>query len=188
MCSSTPDSRATLASRANAEPIACGLPWVTTAACLTALGCCDGTVDALVDVIEEHGVGTVDQMDEELAVALRPGQPGVYDADRGLLTPREGGVDDVSKHAPVELGVADDAAAADLVLPDLELGLDEHDRVPAGSQQLHNRRQRNSHADEGDVGDEQVRAGNGSSVSSRAFVRSSTVTRASLRSFGCSWP
>src|SRR6187200_3421001 len=80
--SSTPASRATFSSRASAEPIACGLPCVTTAARFTALGLCDCAVDSLVDVIEEDGIGAVDQVEEELAVPLRPWQPGVYDADR----------------------------------------------------------------------------------------------------------
>jgi hypothetical protein len=64
-----------LARRASAEPIACGLPWVTTAARATALGGCDCSVDALVDVIEADWVFAVDQVDEELAIALGAGQP-----------------------------------------------------------------------------------------------------------------
>ena len=73
MRSSTPASRATVASRASAGPIVCGLPCVTTAARFTALADC--VTDSLVDVIQEHGVVAVDQVDEELAVALRAGQP-----------------------------------------------------------------------------------------------------------------
>ena len=73
MRSSTPASRATVVSRASAGPIVCAWPCVTTAARVTALGDC--VTDSLVDVIQEHGVVAVDQVDEELAVALRAGQP-----------------------------------------------------------------------------------------------------------------
>jgi hypothetical protein len=47
---------------------------VTTAARVIARLADCGT-DSLVDVIQEHGFGAVDQVDEELAVALRAGQP-----------------------------------------------------------------------------------------------------------------
>ena len=116
-----------------------------------------GTVDALVDVIEEHGVGAVDQMDEELPVALRSGQSGVYDADR-RPTPLQSGVDDLPKHATMDVRVPDDAAAPNLALAGLELRLDEHDRIPTGREQAQHRWQRGPDADEGDVGDEQVGA------------------------------
>ena len=65
-------SRATFASRARAGPIVCGLPWVTTAALL----------DRLRRLRHGRSSGrchpgargrAVDQMEEELVVALRPG-------------------------------------------------------------------------------------------------------------------
>ena len=72
MRSSTPDSRASEASRASAEPIASGLPCVTTAARATSTA--DGVTDPVVDVIQEHGVVAVDQVDEELRRSS-PGSP-----------------------------------------------------------------------------------------------------------------
>src|SRR5215212_5653415 len=107
--SSTPPSRATFASRARADPIACGLPCVITAARLTALDGCDCAVDSLVDVIEEDGIGAVDQMDEELVVPLRSWQPGVYDADC-RPTPVEGCFHDRAEDTAVDRGVSDDTA------------------------------------------------------------------------------
>ena len=41
------------------------------------------------------------------------------------------GVDDLAEHAPVHLGVADDAALPHVGAPGLELRLDEDDRLPA---------------------------------------------------------
>src|SRR5215210_5724137 len=130
---------------------------VSAAALSTALGGCDGTVDALVDVIEENGIGAVDQMDEELAVPLRSWQPGVYDA-HGRATPVERRVDDLAQDPGVDLGVADDTAPADLVLARLELRLHEHDGVPARLEQPQHGRQGDPDADEGDVRDEQLGA------------------------------
>ena len=107
MRSSTPASRATVVSRASAGPIVWGLPCVTTAALLTALG--DSVTDPVVDVIQEHGVVAVDQVEEELAVALRAGQSGVYDADCGR-TPAQARLDHLAQNTTVDLRVANDAS------------------------------------------------------------------------------
>ena len=88
----------------------------------------------------------------------------------------------------MELRIPDDPAAADLVLPDLELRLDEHDGVPALLEEAQHRRQRNPDADEGDVGDEQVGAERQLGQVARVRPLEITVTRGSSRSFGCSWP
>ena len=85
--------------------------------------------------------------------------------------------------------VADHAAGADPLLADLELRLDQQHQVAvrrgAGGQRGQHQPQR----DERQVGDGQVdRAADGSGVSSRTLVRSSTRTRASVRSGQASWP
>ena len=61
------------------------LPCVTTAARLTRLP--DGVGDPAVDVIGIRFAGSMLEVDEELPVSLRAGQPGVYDSDRHA-TPR----------------------------------------------------------------------------------------------------
>src|SRR4030095_4898186 len=141
--------------RASAGPMVWGLPCVTTAALFTALG--DSVTDPVVDVIQEHGVVAVDQVEEELAVALRAGQSGVYDADRSR-TPAHACLDHLAQDTAVDLGVADDASLPHFPLSSLELRLDQHERVPAGLHQRQHRRQHETDADEGDVADEQVRA------------------------------
>ena len=75
---------------------------------------------------------------------------------------------------------------SDLRAPGLELGLDEHERLPpgaairrSGGRAVRTEMKETSHTTSSGA--------NGRSDTSRAFVRSST-TRVSSRSFGCSWP
>ena len=88
----------------------------------------------------------------------------------------------------MDLRIADDAAPRHLLAAGLELRLDEHERLPARLRERRARRQRDPDADERDVADDEIAARTAAPSSSRAFVRSSTVTRGSLRSLGCSWP
>src|SRR5207248_9840660 len=131
--SSTPCSPASASSRPSAGPIVSGFPCVTTAARRTRLPDC--VVDPGVELIWPLRPLAVHEVEEELAVPLRAGQPGVYDA-RGLGLPRERGLGDLAQHAAVHLRVADDAALADLGAPRLELRLDEHDGLPSRGREL----------------------------------------------------
>src|SRR5919202_4566306 len=120
---STPCSAASASSRPSAGPIVSALPWVTTAARRTRLPDC--AIDPGVELIWPLRPPAVHEVEEELAVPLRAGQPGVYDA-RGLRRPRERRLGHRPQHVPVHLGVADDAALAHLAAPRLELGLHQH--------------------------------------------------------------
>src|SRR5690348_2509512 len=71
---------------------------VTTAARST-----DGIVDPPVEVGRELGALSLDEVEDELTVSLRAGQPRVYDADR-LGTVREQGLRDLA-HDPAADGV-----------------------------------------------------------------------------------
>src|ERR687885_344641 len=124
--SSTPCSAASSSSRPSAGPIVSGLPCVTTAARRTRLPDC--AVDPGVELIWPLRPLAVHEGEEELAVPLRAGQAGVYDA-RDLRLPRERRLGDLAEDAPVHLGVADDAFSH-LLAPRLELRLHEHQRLP----------------------------------------------------------
>src|ERR671931_309832 len=79
---STPASRAAVWSRSSDGPIVSGLPCVITAARRTASGSADLGCDSVVDVVGELRLVTLEDVEEDLAVPFRAGQPGVYDADR----------------------------------------------------------------------------------------------------------
>src|SRR4051794_38241522 len=102
-------------------------PCATTAAELTR---CERCCDAFVEVIGKGGVVGLHEVEEELAVALRPRQPGVYDAD-GARSPAEGGSGDLAHDALADLRVAHDPSLADVTTAGFELRLDQHDRLPA---------------------------------------------------------
>ena len=103
-------------------------PCVTTAAVLTGRDRC---VDPLVEVIGKRRVVGLREVEEELPVALRAGEPGVYDAD-DACPPAERSRRRSRAARARERRVADDAALADVRAAGLELRLDEHDRLPAG--------------------------------------------------------
>src|SRR5918912_1966350 len=152
--SSTSCSAASASSRPSAGPIVSALPCVTTAARRTRLPDC--AVDPVVELIWPLRPPAVHEVEEELAVPLRAGQAGVYDA-RDLCLPRERRLGHLPQHAPVHLRVADDAASPHLLPPRLELRLHEHDRLPARSGEREHRRQDEPHADEGDVAGDEAR-------------------------------
>src|ERR671939_1346367 len=139
--SSTPCSAASSSSRPSAGPIVSGLPCVTTAARRTRLPDC--AVDPGVELIWPLRPLAVHEVEEELAVPLRAGQAGVYDA-RGLGLTGERGLGCLAEHAPVHLGVADDAFSH-LLAPRLELRLDEHHGLPPRRGEREDRRQDKAH-------------------------------------------
>src|SRR5579862_4519160 len=81
--SSTFAACATASRRAIAGAMVVALACVTTATTLT-----DGSVDPSVEIGGEGGVVGMDEMEDELPVALRPRQARVYDA-AGLCLRRE---------------------------------------------------------------------------------------------------
>src|SRR5207249_11988578 len=102
----------------------------------------------------ECGVLAVDEVQEELTVALGAGQARVYDADR-RRRPRESRRGGLSQNPPVYLAVPDDASLADVGPARFELRLYEDDRFPPVLGERERRRQRRADADERDVaGDE----------------------------------
>src|SRR5919202_6055313 len=151
--SSTPCSAASASSRPSAGPIVSALPCVTTAARRTRLPDC--TIDPGVELIWPPRPPAVHEVEEELAVPLRAGQAGVYDAG-DLRLPRERRLGHFPQHAPVHLRVADDAASPHLLPPRLELRLHEQDRRPARRGEREHRRQGDPHADEGHFADDQL--------------------------------
>ena len=100
---STPYSCATACNRAMPAPIWPVLPCVTTAARVIALGGTDGLVDPAVDVIRVRCARSVHEVDEELPVPLRAGQPRVYDARRHG-TPFPCRADHALDYPPLHLG------------------------------------------------------------------------------------
>src|SRR5581483_8450832 len=153
IASSTPAASATRCSRSSAVPIAPGWPCVTTAARATG-ALADGIVDPAVELGGEVWSWSAHEVEEELAVALRSGKPGVYDAHHlGRPCPR--GFRHAPEHLPVHLRVADDALGG-LGAAGLELRLHEHQRLPAGRCEGEHGRQRHAHRDERDVADDEV--------------------------------
>src|SRR6266480_6164551 len=100
-------SAATARNRSSAEPIVSGLPWVITAARFTSAGC---VFDPALELIGKLRALAIDEVQEELAVPLRPGQAGVYDACH-LRLPVECSRRRLPQHPPPDLRVADDAPA-----------------------------------------------------------------------------
>src|SRR5262249_20352162 len=135
--------------RSTAASTRSGLPCVTTAARLT-----DCLVDPSVEVIRESGVFVVEEVEEELTVALRAGQARDYDAGDPAI-PAERGLRSLRKHAAVDFRVPHDAPAY-LRPPGLELRLDEDERTPTRSSEPERRRQRLPDRDEGDVADHEI--------------------------------
>src|SRR4051794_18801888 len=139
--------------RSSAAPIVPRRPCVTTAA--RRRGSARGGVDPGVEVIGELRPVAVDEVEEELAVALRAGQAGVYDGFR-LGVPGGGGFGELAQDAAVDFSVADDASGR-LGTAGLELRLDEDERLPAGPRRLQGGWQREAERDEGHVADDDVR-------------------------------
>src|SRR6188768_2101054 len=135
--------------RSSAAPIVSRRPCVTTAA--RRRGSARGGVDPGVEVIGELRPVTVDEVEEELAVALRAGQAGVYDGS-GLGVPRCRGFRELAQDAAVNLGVAHHAPRC-LGAAGLELRLDEDEGLPAGLRGLQGGWQRKAEGDEGHVAD-----------------------------------
>ena len=100
----------------------------------------DGIIDPPLELRRELGSLLVDEVEDELMVSLRSGQPRVYDPGDPRL-PAEGGLGQLAQDAPPDGGVADDPLRR-LGPPGLELGLDEDERPPAGHGQAKRRRQR----------------------------------------------
>src|SRR5207248_2990665 len=124
--SDTPHDAATARTRSTASSTSTR-PCATTAAVLTGRDRC---VDSLVEVIGKRGVVGLREVEEELPVALRAGKPRVYDAEHAR-PPAERRTGDLSNRACAHGRVPDDAALADVGAARLELGLHEHDRLPA---------------------------------------------------------
>src|SRR3954451_159188 len=139
--------------RSSATPIVSARPCVTTATRRT--GSARGGVDPGVEVIGKLRPVAVDEVEEELAVALRAGQAGVYDGS-GLGVPAGRGFCEFAEDAAVDSRVADDASRR-LGAASLELRLDEDERLPAGLRRLERGWQREAERDEGDVADDEVR-------------------------------
>src|SRR5882724_1498612 len=96
--------------------------------------------------------------DQELAVAVGAGNRTLGDADHGPtgLTAEPGG--NAGADFLVQIGVADDAALADLRGADLELRLDQGDEAGRGRHQRERRRQYDFEADEAGVADDAIRS------------------------------
>src|SRR4051812_12944028 len=129
-------------------------PCVTTATALTGRDRC---VDSLVEVIGEARLIGLQEMEEELPVAFRPGETRVYDGE-DARPPGRRFLGDLTDDAGADVRVADDAALADIRATRLELRLDEHNGLPTRRSELEQRRQRLPHGDERDVADDELRS------------------------------
>src|SRR5262245_35670535 len=147
--SSTPASRAICSSRLTASATRSGLPWTTRAARLT------GIADPVVELVRQRRLRAVDEVEEELSVALWPWQARIGHADRRRI-PLERRLRDLAEDAAVHLGRPDDPALH-LGPTRLELRLDEHDGLPPGLGQTEHGRQRLPQRDERHVGGDQTR-------------------------------
>src|SRR6059036_1136743 len=78
-------------------------------------------IDPTVEVSAEPCSRSVDEVEEELTVSFRAGQPRVYDAG-GLCIPVESRFRNVPQHSRARLVRRDHAAAADGLWSRLELG------------------------------------------------------------------
>src|SRR5436190_2853079 len=160
----TPAASATARTRSTASSTSTR-PCVTRAARLTGRDCC---VDPLVEVIGKRRVVGLHDVEEELPVALRPGETGVYDAGHAC-PPVEGRLGDLPHDAGADDGVADDAALAHVGPPGLELRLHEHEGLPAAGGEAERGRQGHTNRDERDVADDQL--GRERQLPERARVR-----------------
>ena len=151
----TPVSRATFSSRASASPITSGLPCVTTAAFRT--GSADGIFDPVIELIGQRRIFAVDEVEEELSVPLRAGQPRVYDADR-LGRPRESGLCDGSRSTRrCTSGSRTTPPFPTCSRPASNCGLTSTSASQPGRGESKRRRQRGADADERDVAGDEVR-------------------------------
>src|SRR5829696_3247430 len=155
MSSSTPALAEHTCSRSSASPPVSRRPWVMTAARCTGSGI-ERLGDPAVECVRQLRSLTLDELEEELTISLRPRQPGIH-GRAGLGSPTERSLRDLAQHAPVNLAVAHDAAARDLRLPRLELQLDEDERLPAGRGKPEHGRKNGADADEGHVARDEVR-------------------------------
>src|SRR5207247_8640008 len=119
----------------------------------TALG--DGMADPRFELNGESGVGSLDEVEEELTVAFRSRQARVYDPG-GLRPPCQRRFRNLVEDAAPRPGIANDPAAS-LAAAGLELRLHENHGLPARRRQLEERRQRLPDADERDVADDELR-------------------------------
>src|SRR6478752_9556077 len=149
--SSTPARSATARTRSTAA-------WTSTRPCATTAAVSTGecVLDSLVEVIGKRRVLGVHEVEEDLPVPLRTREPRVYDAaDAG--SPRRRCLGDLAHHPPPHLVVAHDASLPHVRAPRFELRLDEHDRLPTRRAEAQHRRQRDTHRDERDVADGELR-------------------------------
>src|SRR3954447_9370244 len=128
-------------------------PCVMTATALTGRDRC---VDSLVEVIREGRLVGLQEMEEKLPVALRPGETRVYDGE-DARPPRQRFLGDLSGDPGANCGAADAAPLADIRSACLELRLHEDHRLPARSRKLEQRRQCLPNRDERDVADDELR-------------------------------
>src|SRR5947209_7968172 len=146
-----PDPAATFRTRSTA--VATSMRPCATTATVSGL---DGCGDLLVEIIGKRRGVRLREMKEELPVALRAGEPGVYDRDRTRI-PAERRFCDLADHPCADRFVAHDAALADIGAARLELRFDQHHRLPGGRRELQRGRQGDPHGDERDVADDELR-------------------------------
>src|SRR5262245_9975604 len=150
--SSTPRSCARARRRSSGWRTVSAWPCVITAA-----RCTSGrrVVDPVLEVIGKLRPLALHEVQEELAVPLRAGQAGVYDAAY-LRSPPRYFLHHLAQHPPPDLAVADHAPPG-LSSRRLELWLDEHDGLPTRRREPERGPERLPHADEGDVADDERR-------------------------------
>src|SRR5262249_5689783 len=122
----------------------------------TAIRSTDGIGDPLLESGRELGIVSLDEVEDVLMVSLRAGEPRVYDPARLGSGPRQL-AGHLSQDAPPDLGVADHAARR-FGAAGLELGLDEHERLPPRCAELEHRHERERHREERDVACDQLRS------------------------------
>src|SRR5215210_180784 len=133
--------------RSTASPSRSARPCGTIVARRTGSANCCG--DPAVDVVGKARLLTLNQVKDELPVALRPGQARVYDPDE-LPSPGERSGDDLANDPPLHGSVSHDTPRP-LAATGLELRLDEDERLPARCGEPQDRRQRELDADERNV-------------------------------------
>src|SRR5262245_35296826 len=151
--SSTPASPAARSSRSRASPIAGRSSGAMTVARPTASA--DRVFDPGVELIRQRRSVALDEVEEELPVSFRSGQSRVYDADDGGI-PLDGGCGDLAEDTLLDGRVSHDAARR-LAPLGFELGLHEHERLPARSTEPQRGGQRLRDADERDIAGRELR-------------------------------